>query len=102
MSIRSSCELETYIVGVERIKEYSELENEACLYAYVMFTAFGSNCVTVTVIIYMVPLQERHIMTSIPFMQSIGYICLQTDIYYVYMGNGLAVIHTYMACQLDN
>jgi len=97
MSIRSSCELETYIVGVERIKEYSELENEACLYAYVMFTAFGSNCVTVTVIIYMVPLQERHIMTSIPFMQSIGYICLQTYIMFTWGMDSQSYTHTWPA-----
>jgi len=28
MTIRSSCELETYIVAVERIKEYTELPSE--------------------------------------------------------------------------
>jgi len=28
MTVRSSCELETYIVAVERIKEYSELTSE--------------------------------------------------------------------------
>ena len=28
MSLRSSCELETYIVAVERIKEYTEAETE--------------------------------------------------------------------------
>ena len=28
MTVRSSCELETYIVAVERIKEYTELESE--------------------------------------------------------------------------
>jgi len=27
-TLRSSCELETYIVAVERMKEYSEQENE--------------------------------------------------------------------------
>ena len=28
MTVRSSCELETYIVAVERIKEYTELPSE--------------------------------------------------------------------------
>lgn len=31
MTVRSSCELETYIIAVERIKEYSELPSEVCI-----------------------------------------------------------------------
>jgi len=30
MTIRSSCELETYVVAIERIKEYTELPSEVC------------------------------------------------------------------------
>ena len=28
MTVRSSCELETYIVAAERVKEYSEIKGE--------------------------------------------------------------------------
>jgi len=37
MTVRSSCELETYIVAVERIKEYTELPTEvSCSSVYIL------------------------------------------------------------------
>lgn len=37
MTVRSSCELETYIVAVERIKEYTELPSEVSQISLISF-----------------------------------------------------------------
>lgn len=40
MTVRSSCELETYIVAVERIKEYTELPSEVSQHFAEFFPCF--------------------------------------------------------------